>query len=766
VAGQCGVERVYGLREGLQNQDLLALAEGPDGAIWIGTTMGISVLSKSGEPLFRNLTRAQGLTDTAIVALARDKGGNMWAGTQGAGVMRIGSSGFITFREPDGLATDLVFSVFSDRHGNVLALTNGKTVQRSLNVFDQAALKFRPIVPKVAGESGSWGNNQLLLQSHTGEWWAATKVGLCRFGPMAVSALADRQPRCYASGVQMYAVFEDSRGGIWASAQSAQGDRLLRWDPGLNAVQWFEDGPAHDELIMVFAEDHASNIWMGPSRGDLFRYDGHRFTRFRRSDGVPAGVIASLIVDHTGRLWMGSSRGGLGLLENPGATPFRIRTYDTSNGLDSNTISCLTEDEAGRIYAGTGKGVDRLDPASGHIKHFSTVDGLAHGRFSSALRDGSGNLWFATRQGLSRLTPAREELPARPTVLITELKIFGKSYPLSQAGEALIRAPQLDHTRNQLQVAFVGFNGEPEESLRYTYKLEGAGGDWKEPDRVHEANFPGLPPGSYQFLVKAVNSAGQASLTPAEIDFAVLPPFWRRWWFLAILAIAAASLVFAVHQFRVMRLVELERVRTRIATDLHDDVGASLSRIAILSEVVKRQVSPANGDAGRTLTEIAETSRGLVDEMSDIVWSIDPRHGDLQSVVFRIREFGSAVLETQNIGWDFQVPEEFENLKLTAEQRRHIFLIFKEAIHNIARHSGCSAVSAAMRIQDGQLVAEIRDDGYGFIPGEPATGHGLTNMRARAEELRGSCRIDSEPGRGTRLTLTIPLKKVRGASMA
>jgi len=439
-------------------------------------------------------------------------------------------------------------------------------------------------------------------------------------------------------------------------------------------------------LVSAFAEDRNGSVWMGFWRAGLLRYDGRQFTRFKPGDGVPGGAIMALLVDHSGRLWIGSDGGGLGFLESPGRAPLRVRTYDTTSGLSSNTIVCVVEDDMGRIYAGTWKGVDRLDPKTGRTKHFSFADGLARGSFRSAFRDSSGNLWFATTQGLSRLTPVADRPPAIPTVLITDLKIFGKAYPVSPAGETIIRPPKLDPSRNQLQVEFVGFNDEPEENLRYTYKLDGAGSGWKEPpDREHEANYPGLEPGRYRFLVKAVNSEDRESTAPAEIDFVVLPPFWRRWWFEALALASLAGLFLAAHRYRVAQAVQIERMRTRIASDLHDDVGASLSRVAILTEVVKRQIGPANGDAGRMLTEIAETSRELVDGMSGIVWSIDPRHGDLQSVAFRIREFGSAVLETQNIRWDFQVPVKCQSVKLTADQRRHIFLIFKEAIHTMSR---------------------------------------------------------------------------------
>ena len=136
-----------------------------------------------------------------------------------------------------------------------------------------------------------------------------------------------------------------------------------------------------------------------------------------------------------------------------------------------------------------------------------------------ALRDRSGNLWFGTAQGLSRLSPAADRPPAIPSVRITDLRVGREGYPVSQVGETRIARGDLQPSQNQFQVAFVGFSDEPEANLRYTYKLEGGESGWQGPGRDHEANYPGLAPGRYRFLVKAVNSEGQPSATPAEIDF-------------------------------------------------------------------------------------------------------------------------------------------------------------------------------------------------------------------------------------------------------
>ncbi|HYO92603.1 MAG TPA: triple tyrosine motif-containing protein, partial [Pyrinomonadaceae bacterium] len=426
------------------------------------------------------------------------------------------------------------------------------------------------------------------------------------------------------------------------------------------------------------------------------------------------------------------------------------------------------EDRWGRIYIGTAQGVDRLEPDSGRIKHFTGGDGLIGKEVSVAFRDSQGALWFGSHEGLSRLVPELDRTQQPPAILINRLFIDGIQRPISELGETELSGFVLDPNQNRIQIDFLSVDFSAGGSVRYQYMLEGADNEWSAPISQRTVNFANLRHGSYTFMVRAINSDGAVSERVARLSFMILPPVWQRWWFVALVSLASALVIYFIYRYRVRRLIELERVRTRIATDLHDDIGASLSRMAILSEVVKRQTEPNGGKSAAMLTEIADSARGLVDSMSDIVWSIDPRRDDLRNVVQRVRQFASDVLEPRGIEWDFSVPDELNRLRLDPEQRRHLYLIFKEAINNISRHADASRVLLSIAFDSRSLLCEIRDDGRGFTP-KPAAelpangrgGHGLPNMQSRAREIGGQLSVVSKPGGGTQLKLTVPLRRAR-----
>jgi len=418
----------------------------------------------------------------------------------------------------------------------------------------------------------------------------------------------------------------------------------------------------------------------------------------------------------------------------------------------------LIEDQQGRIYIGTAQGVDRLDPASGNIKHYTVADGLANNFVNVAYRDRRGALWFGTLQGLSQLLPETERtLPVPPSIFINGLRIAGEDYSVSPLGQMGLVGPELSANQNDLQIDFSSVSVGAAQSLRYQYKLEGADSDWSSPTAQRSITYARLSPGGYRFLVRAVNTEGVTSAQPAFVAFTILRPIWQRWWFLSLVGLFAVAGVYVIHRYRVDRLLELERVRTRIATDLHDDIGSSLSQIAILSEVVRQNVGRDSADANEPLSQITTSSSELMDTMSDIIWAVDPHKDHLTDLTQRMRRFASDVLTARHIDFEFQAPDSRHNLNLSADVRRQVFLVFKESINNIVRHSACSHVHIEFRVDRDRLVLMIRDNGRGFDLDQESDGHGLMSMARRAKEMGGAMEINSQPGAGACVALEMPI---------
>jgi signal transduction histidine kinase len=388
---------------------------------------------------------------------------------------------------------------------------------------------------------------------------------------------------------------------------------------------------------------------------------------------------------------------------------------------------------------------------------------------TSAIRDAAGALWFGTISGLSRLDVSDDRSSGAvvaPAVFIGSLTVAGVPQAVSEVGEVEPASVTMSPGQNQIEIGFFGFSFETGSPLRYTYRLEGAQTDWSAPTDLRSVNYARLSPGSYTFQVRAVRADGAISVEPASVALRVMPPFYLRWWFIGIVAATAAGAVLALYRVRVAQLLRVERVRARIATDLHDDIGASLSQIAILAEVARERMKhpppgPASAEpaAAEPLARIAETSRGLVDSMSDIVWAINPEADSLSDLVHRMRRFAEDTLGAGDIEVVFRAPDSSEDLPVGADVRREIFLILKESVTNIAKHANATRVSIDVESNGRRVWLRVADNGRGFDPGVATDGNGVASMRRRVAALGGHLAIESAPGRGTTITLDVERRK-------
>ena len=1003
--------------------------------------------------------------------MVEDSSGNLWLGGAN-GLVRLDRSGLISYA--NGLKDPYVVTINKTRSGALYVA--GASV--TLSLFDGE--NFETIQPHVAKDARVVWTSNAAYQDTGGEWWFLTDTGLYRFAATDdLQQLSRQEPIAIYdrhNGFKndaMFHIFEDSHSDLWISTRSAHGGEfdLARWSRQTEKFQRFSEADGlPSKSVSAFAEDKNGDLWVGFNAGGVARFTNDRFTEYP-TVGLDNELITSLLTDRQGRLWIASSSGGLLRVDDPRAPVPHFTNINVDNGLASNNVRSLGEDLYGNIYAGTARGLDRISPDGTHIRHYSINDGLAGDFVTAVFRDAQGTLWFGTPNGLSRLEPVPDKPAAVPPIWISGLRVAGQSRPVTELGSLDISSFDIEHNQNNLQIEFFGIDFSAGESLHYQYKLEGADRDWSAPTLQRVVSYANLAPGSYRFVVRAINPDGAVSTTPALVSFRILPPFWRRWWFIVLAMLTVGAAVFALDRYRVARMKELdtvnrkltleydvtrllaessstveaapkilqaicetlrwevgaiwdvdqhenllrcvtvwlqpeikasqfdeqtraatfapgeglpgrvwataaplwisdlaadqnfprivevskdglhsgfgfpilvgtevvgvieffkretaqpdkallemmtpigaeigqllvrkqneqalresetrfrtlaetasdaiitidqdsniiyinqaaenifgytvaemlgadltmlmpeylrhvhraglgryvetgrkhigwsavelpglhkeghevplelsfgeftknerryftgiarditerkraeealrdareerfrelERVRKRIATDLHDDIGSALTQISILSEVVHRRIGANDSPVSEPLALIADSSRELVDSMSDIVWAINPEKDHLNDLLGRMRRFAADMLTARNIEFHFQTPNGEKDVQLGANIRREVFLIFKESINNLVKHSGCIRVEVRFQIDQDKLELTIKDNGKGFDTSAESDGHGLTSMKERAVGLGAEIGIFSEPGRGTTTTLHVPL---------
>ena len=367
-------------------------------------------------------------------------------------------------------------------------------------------------------------------------------------------------------------------------------------------------------------------------------------------------------------------------------------------------------------------------------------------------------LIYGTVQAQSPVAPHKSTINlgnTLPHVAITDFKIFNQSLQVDSLLK--LRKIELSNDRNTFSISFT-LTGMPQsDTLVYSYKLDGAEKDWMQTPKPITVNYTLLPPGSYTFLVKAQNQNKTFSTAITKLPILIRIPFWLSWWFILLCCLLFTSIIYYFHRQSVNRILAIEAIRQKVARDLHDDMGSTLSTINILSMMAKNKLGEDPVKASEFLSKISDNSSRMMEAMDDIVWSINPANDSMDKIVARMRGFATEVLEAKDIDLSFNVTGDIHSIHLDMEQRRDFFLIYKEAINNIAKYAHCKKVSISLLSSPHMLALTIEDNGVGFNVESADTGNGLSNMRKRAENFGDNFSIQSQQGHGTtvRLQLTI-----------
>jgi ligand-binding sensor domain-containing protein/two-component sensor histidine kinase len=688
-----------------------------------------------------------------VHSLEEDRQGHIWVASDN-GVYRLVRSGIVTW---GGESTQpfRVMGLVDAGHGEVYGMGHEGWIYR---VTERGMEATRPRA--VAGAMTGALVFQTPLRDRYGGWWIGTARGLYRFPPVPFDALRTAQPSAIyriEHGLPSNLIgrlFEDHRGDIWIASRGSGGEVLARWQRATDRIHTYrpEDGVPAGNVPFAFAEDAKHRVWIGFRDGGLGRVVNDRFELIA-DPSLRDVVVQSVYIDRRQRMWLGTRNHGVLRIEDPDRSPWSVTTYAGANGVQNGGGAGVTEDLRGGIYVGGVRGVDRIDPVSGRVSHLA-APGPAN--VLSALADRDGRIWFGTTRGVSQLTQVPEPLPRPPTVRIRSVRVGGVESPLSPLGVEGAPEIRADASRNRIEIEFFGLDEALDDTLQYQMQLQNVDADWSPPTSQRAVTYANLRPGQYRFLVRSMDSAGHVSERAATVALIIDPPLWQRAWFITLLAVTAFGLIYGAYRYRLQHMLAVERVRTRIAADLHDDIGSNLSKVALLSEVVQRDAALA-GTASTRLASMASIAHESIESMADIVWAVDPTKDRVRDLVQRMRSFAEEQFAAAGIAFSLDAPDDQSTLALGADVRREVLLIFKEAVNNAVRHARCEHARVSLRVTRGQLTLDVEDDGCGFTEQALPDGNGLRSMRQRAARLGGTLTVVSRPNDGTRVTLTAPL---------
>ncbi len=753
----------YGMADGLSvDEDLRCVLPDREGNIWLGTGSG-GLNRFQPRPMLAMLSDTRSMMDE-VYSVTSAKGDRVWLATS-YGLLKYEGGGFVAYtnpaaRHPDGWFFK-VRPALEDRSGIVWMGLDGT----GLTALRDGKFE-RVDTPNLAGIGKRFVFS--LLEDRSGTLWAATRRGLM---------------------------------------QGREG-RFRLWTTG--------DGLS-DEFVFGLAEGPDGAIWAGTERGGVNRFKDGRFRTYTTRDGLLNNRAWPLRAEPDGSVWVGTP---VGLNRIRGD---QVRSVTMRQGLFDNLAYCLLEDQRGNYWAMCNRGLWRVgkrnlhtaaDDPSSHVfcVSYGEADGMASQEGNgdqqpNAVALPNGEMWFPTTRGVVVVNPEklRDNFVA-PRMAIEEVRVDdqevfrdggyapGATFQRARGGPRPAKAADASGRlwlapgrARVLEIRYTANTFIDPEKARFRFRLDGHDADWREAGARRVAFYTSLHPGAYRFRVEACNRDGCWSEQPAEFRFLLAPHFYQTWTFWGLCALGAAGIGLALHLRRIrwrrrLQRVEQERAleeeRGRIAKDLHDDLGANLTGMALEIELARRELGQPEALRDH-LQALAGSMRGLVDRMRETVWTVNPKCDTIESFCSYVGQYAETYLAAAGLRCRLDLPEEVPARVLAAEARHHLLLAVKEALTNAVKHAGATEVRVAIKLTDGHLVVSVTDNGQGFASNKPVaamppqdapacvgrglagSGQGLENMRQRLGALRGELILNDVNGAGAQVILRVPLAAVR-----
>ncbi len=730
---------------------------------WVSTDRGFARFKEETKKysfIESNASDTRSISKSGIKQLLYDRAGMLWIATQSDGVNILNP-----YRQ-----------LFHSHHFNAEALSPAKTFGYINSIFtnnkeiwvttwygngvyqlDKAfsiLKKWKRVPPYSSSEENNRCND--VFRDRDGLVWISTLNGLYALEEKSGKFKTFLNNPADTNSIPSNKVikyFEDSNGISWVGFYKKG---ICKFDKHTGRFYDYNPGVKHEEGLTDYfnvwsiMEDHAHNVWFADDGLGLWKYDQKdRTVQQMFKEDLKESHIASICEGGNNTVWIATSS-GLGRIVGDS-----IQLLTTSDGLPTNNVLGVVGDNQERVWIGTSRGLVLYDPQKLDFRIFKEEDGLEkadpNGVILTKLSD--GRIVFATGEKIMDFDPSSvtgNQSP--PPIYISSFQVFGKRYYWTEGKSG--KEIRLSYDQDQVSLDFDLLDYSSPTNTRFQYQLDGLDKSWTTTTNGH-ANYNNLDPGTYIFKVRGKNRDGIANEKGDSITIFLSPPFWKTWWFLSLCTLLIFVLVYILFRIRIHQVLKMERLRMKISTDLHDDVGSTLSSISILSDIIlKEKDRPL---AAELLGQIKSNSITLMDRMDDIVWSINPKHDTLEGLLLRIKQSGASLFEAKGINYEFET-DDVSNIKLPMEYRQHLYLIVKEAINNLIKFSECTYAKIQISISKPYLFIDVVDNGKGFIPTSNFEGNGLESIRNRASLMHAELGIISAPEKGTTISLKIKIK--------
>ena len=737
--------------------------EDNEGNLWIAGESGIDKMPRH-RAIFRQHTidPSLGLPETAnsITAMEYGPEGKLWIGTEGEGlVIWDKKTNFWKQIKKAGTGLQLVHSIVTD------LLFEGDTVL-----------------------------------------WVATYGGLSRLD------LKRRQSQHFTEDDEqgltdnhIFAMYKDQDGLLWLGTR---GGGLNYFDYHKNTWGSFRHHPdslqgLSNNYIWHIIPEENQGFWLATDNGiEKMNWDPAArkavFSHFSHEAGRPQSLsnnyVNFLHKSANGSLWVGTSGGGLNRLDSMKGEQAWFTHFKKQDGLADNTIYAILEDNSGNLWISTDRGISTFnpgieDPNGNAFSNFGMRDGLLDEEFNMGgyAKDPMGYFYFGGLKGFHSFHPDSISSDASaPELAFTKLEIINQTIRPSQKrpwgnipiSQSINEASEirLSHRDYVFSISFSVLNYQNPAEHRYAYKLEGFDEEWNAVGNKHRATYTNLNPGTYLFHVKGSDAQGSWNEQGKKILIHIAPPPWRSWWAICLYILGIAGLIWWITrsyaakkqrelktklQIEQARLEERERVRKKSAADFHDELGNKVTKIGLFVELA-RQKTAADPELHDLFGKISANSNQLADGVRDFIWVTDPEKDSLYEILNRIKRFGDELFEYSDVIFEMDSPEEsWKQRRLSIDERRHLLLIFKEALNNSLKYAEASRVSFLVKENDEHVSLCLKDNGKGFDTKQPSAGYGLANMHRRAEKIGADLQVSSQKGEGSSVCVVTKIPHMR-----